>query len=61
MRKRTMKNRSYAKSLIVGDDIEARFLAALELACGIGYRYAVEYHRIRTTMNKCHPAAIVFC
>ena len=55
-----MKTRSYAKSPNVGDDIEARVLVVLELAYGIGYRYAVEYHRIRTTMNKCHPIAIVF-
>jgi hypothetical protein len=46
-RKRIMKTRSYAKSPNVGDDIEARVSAVLELAYGIGYRYAVEYHRIR--------------
>ena len=42
-----MKIRSYAKSPNVGDDIEARVLPALKLAYGIGYRYAVEYHRSR--------------
>jgi hypothetical protein len=41
MRKHTTKIRSYVKSPNVGDDIEARVSAALELACGIGYRYAV--------------------
>jgi hypothetical protein len=46
-RKRITKTRSYAKSPNVGDDIEARVSAVLELAYGIGYRYAVEYHRIR--------------
>jgi hypothetical protein len=47
MRKRITKTRSYAKSPNIGDDIEARVSAALELAYGIGYRYAVEYHHIR--------------
>ena len=42
-----MKTRSYAKSTNVGDGIEARVSAALELAYGIGYPYAVEYHHIR--------------
>ena len=60
MRKHITKTRSYEKSPNIGDDIEARVSAAHELACGIGYRCAIEYHRIRTTMNKCRPAAIVF-
>jgi hypothetical protein len=47
MRKRTTKIRSYAKSPNVGNDIEARVSAALRLACGLGYRYVVEYYRIR--------------
>ena len=41
MRKHTTKIRSYAKSSNIGDDIKARVSTALELACGIGYRYAV--------------------
>ena len=40
-RKRIMKTRSYAKSPNVGDDIEATVLVVLELACGIGYHYAI--------------------
>ena len=40
-RKHTMKIRSYTMSPNIGDDIETRVSTALELACGIGYRYAV--------------------
>ena len=46
-RKRITKIRSYTKSPNVGNDIEARVSTTLELACGIGYRYVVKYHRIR--------------
>jgi hypothetical protein len=47
MRKHITKTRSYAESPNVGDDIEARVSATLELAYGIGYCYAIEYHHIR--------------
>jgi hypothetical protein len=40
-RKHATNIRSYAKSPIIGDDIEARVSTALRLAYGIGYRYAV--------------------
>ena len=42
-----MKIRSYAKSPIIGDDIEAQCSTTLKLAYGIGYRYAIEYYHTR--------------
>jgi hypothetical protein len=47
MRKCTTKIRSYTKSPNVGNDIEARVLTVLRLACGLGYHYVVEYHHVK--------------